>query len=152
MARRLQLEVFAAEHDLKIGTIADLIEYRNNNETTILREIQCTLPTRYGEFDLIGYCDTIDGQFHVALRKGEITDHTLVRVHLHDPMKDLLANIGSSAWPLDKAMARIAEEGGVLVILGREAAAETWRISSNYWRKISNTKACRVKRRVPRAP
>ncbi|MBY6018040.1 bifunctional 3,4-dihydroxy-2-butanone-4-phosphate synthase/GTP cyclohydrolase II [Ferrimonas balearica] len=125
MARRPELEVFAAEHGIKIGTIADLIEYRNHNETTITREVSCTLPTRHGEFELVGYRDTIDGQFHVALCKGPIGDNTLVRVHLHDPMKDLLGSLGDSAWPLDTAMSRIAEEGGVLVILGREHGAET---------------------------
>ncbi|GAA4892252.1 bifunctional 3,4-dihydroxy-2-butanone-4-phosphate synthase/GTP cyclohydrolase II [Ferrimonas pelagia] len=127
MARRPQLEAFAAEHDLKVGTIADLIEYRNHNETTIVRETQCTLPTRYGEFELTCYRDTIDNQLHVALVKGEVTDNCLVRVHLSDPTRDLLqATIsGTPAWPLDKAMARIAQEGGVLVLLGREQSSDT---------------------------
>ncbi len=127
MARRPQLEAFAAEHDLKVGTIADLIEYRNLNETTIVRETQCTLPTRHGEFELIGYRDTIDNQLHIALVKGEVTDNCLVRVHLSDPTRDLLqATInGASAWPLDRAMARIAAEGGVLVVLGREMDSES---------------------------
>ena len=54
MARRPELEVFAAKHNMKIGTIADLIEYRNLNETTIQQVAKCKLPTEYGEFDL-GY-------------------------------------------------------------------------------------------------
>ena len=53
MARRPQLEVFANEHGIKIGTIADLIEYRNLNETTIEKVAQCKLPTEYGEFNLV---------------------------------------------------------------------------------------------------
>ncbi|SHH80349.1 bifunctional 3,4-dihydroxy-2-butanone-4-phosphate synthase/GTP cyclohydrolase II [Ferrimonas marina] len=127
MARRPQLEEFAAKHNLKMGTIADLIEYRNHNETTIVRETQCTLPTRHGEFQLTAYRDTIDNQLHVALVKGEVSDNCLVRVHLTDPTRDLLQATlnGTPNWPLDKAMARIAEEGGVMVLLGRELSTES---------------------------
>ena len=55
-----------------MGTIADLIEYRNANETTIERISQCQLPTAYGEFELTVFKDTIDGQAHFALTKGDI--------------------------------------------------------------------------------
>lgn len=85
MARRPDLEVFAEKHGLKLGTIADLIEYRNHTETTIERVAQCKLPTEYGEFELVTYRDIIDKQIHFALRKGDITSApTLVRVHLQD--------------------------------------------------------------------
>lgn len=120
MARRPDLEVFAAQHGLKLGTIADLIEYRNNNETTIERVAECVLPTEFGEFDLITYRDTIDNQIHYALRKGNVTQDnpTLVRVHLQDTFKDILHS-GASQWTLPSAMQRIADQGGVMVILNR---------------------------------
>ena len=84
--------MFAKEHGLKIGTIADLIEYRNLNETTIEKVAQCKLPTEYGEFDLVTYKDTIDNQLHYALLKGEVSenDATLVRVHLQSTFNDVL--------------------------------------------------------------
>jgi len=121
MARRPDLEIFAKEHDIKIGTIADLIEYRNANETTIVKEAQCKLPTKYGDFDLITYRDTIDDELHYALIKGDIDKDvaTNVRVHLQNTFNDLLASerAQNRSWPLDKAMKRISEKGGVLVIL-----------------------------------
>ncbi|MCE2573683.1 bifunctional 3,4-dihydroxy-2-butanone-4-phosphate synthase/GTP cyclohydrolase II [Motilimonas eburnea] len=124
MARRADLEVFAEKHDLKLGTVADLIEYRNNNETTIERVAQCKLPTAYGEFDLITYQDTIDNQAHFALVKGEIKaeNPTLVRVHLQSVVGDVLLSDrqATQTWPIASAMAKIAEEGGVLVVLGNE--------------------------------
>ncbi|PSW02097.1 bifunctional 3,4-dihydroxy-2-butanone-4-phosphate synthase/GTP cyclohydrolase II [Photobacterium lipolyticum] len=126
MARRPQLEVFAEKHDLKLGTIADLIEYRNNNETTIERIAECRLPTEYGEFDMITYRDTIDNEIHYALRNGEVKDGqaTLVRVHLQDTFKDILHS-GASQWTLPAAMKRIAEDGGVLVVLSKQESHDT---------------------------
>ncbi|WP_341658757.1 bifunctional 3,4-dihydroxy-2-butanone-4-phosphate synthase/GTP cyclohydrolase II [Vibrio sp.] len=127
MARRPDLEVFAEQHDIKLGTIADLIEYRNNTETTIERVAQCQLPTEYGEFELVTYRDVIDNQVHYALCKGEITEHApLVRVHLQDTFTDLLRSDRNAerSWTLDKAMKRIGKEGGVLVILGNEESSD----------------------------
>ncbi|AZU49384.1 TPA: bifunctional 3,4-dihydroxy-2-butanone-4-phosphate synthase/GTP cyclohydrolase II [Aeromonas hydrophila] len=125
MARRPDLELFAELHGIKLGTIADLIEYRNQHETTVEKVAECKLPTEFGEFDLITFRDTIDNQVHFALKKGEVQAEqpTLVRVHLHDVLSDLLLTDRHSArsWPLPKSMARIADEGGVLVILGAEA-------------------------------
>jgi len=123
MARRPDLEIIAKKHDLKMGTIADLIEYRNANETTIERVSQCKLPTAFGEFDLTVFKDTIDGQAHFALTKGEINAEqpTLVRVHLENTFRDLLHSQRESVatWPIADAMQRISEEGGVLVLLGK---------------------------------
>ena len=124
MARRPDLEVFAKEHDIKLGTIADLIEYRNQHETTIEQVARCNLPTEYGDFELVTFRDTIDNQVHFALKKGEIKqdEPALVRVHIHDMLTDVLMTdrLSSRTWPLAKSMQRIASEGGVLVILGRE--------------------------------
>lgn len=124
MARRPDLEKFAAEHDLKIGTIADLIEYRSMKEQTVHRVAECKLPTAYGEFDLITYQDTVDGQVHFALVSGEVKgdEPTLVRVHLQDTFNDLLATERAAlrSWPLYRAMRRIGEEGGVFVLLSKQ--------------------------------
>lgn len=122
MARRPDLEIFAQKHGLKIGTIADLIEYRNTKETTVIREAKCKLPTRFGEFEMITYRDTIDNQINYALIKGEVKPNSLVRVHLQNTFNDLLycERDEKRSWPLEKAMARIADEGGVLVLLGHQ--------------------------------
>jgi len=123
MARRPDLEIIAKKHDLKMGTIADLIEYRNANETTIERVSQCKLPTAFGEFDLTIFKDTIDGQAHFALAKGKIDaeNPTMVRVHLENTFRDLLFSQRESVatWPIASALEKIAKEGGVLVLLGK---------------------------------
>ncbi|GAD89498.1 MULTISPECIES: bifunctional 3,4-dihydroxy-2-butanone-4-phosphate synthase/GTP cyclohydrolase II [Vibrio] len=127
MARRPDLEIFAEKHGVKLGTIADLIEYRNNTETTIERVAECKMPTEFGDFDMVTYRDTIDNQIHYALRKGEISEEAcLVRVHLQDTFTDLLNSNRNSdrSWSLDKAMKRIGDEGGVLVVLGNEETTE----------------------------
>ena len=126
MARRPDLEVFAEKHGLKIGTIADLIEYRNTKETTVVREAKCKLPTRFGEFDMITYRDTIDNQLHYVLVNGEVEANALVRVHLQNTFNDLLHSERDEkrSWPLEKAMARLAEESGVLVVLGHQQSNE----------------------------
>ncbi|MDE1221060.1 3,4-dihydroxy-2-butanone-4-phosphate synthase [Vibrio aestuarianus] len=127
MARRPDLEVFAQQHGVKLGTIADLIEYRNNTETTIERVAQCKLPTEYGEFELFTYRDIIDNQIHYALKKEvQAQQVPLVRVHLQDTFTDLLRSDRNAerSWTLDKAMQRIGSEGGVLVILGNEESTD----------------------------
>ncbi len=123
MARRPDLEIFGQKHGIKLGTIADLIEYRNYNETTIERLGECHFPTEYGDFSLVTYKNTIDNQIHYALTKGERTDEpTLVRVHLQDTFSDLLAAKQGikPSWSLTAAMVRIQAENGVLVILSKE--------------------------------
>ena len=108
MARRPDLEIIAEKHGIKMGTIADLIEYRNANETTIERISQCQLPTEFGDFDLTVFKDTIDGQAHFALTKGEIKaeEPTLVRVHLENTFRDLLFSQRESVakWPMAEAL------------------------------------------------
>ncbi len=128
MARRPDLEVFAKKHNLKIGTIADLIEYRNLHETTIEKVATCRLPTEFGEFELVTFRDTIDNQIHFALVKGDIhpENPVLVRVHLQNTFSDLLLaeRAVNRSFPLRCAMARIAEEGGILVLLGKHESTE----------------------------
>lgn len=121
MARRDDLEKFCQQHDIKLGTIADLIEYRNIQETTIEQVQRCQLPTKHGDFVLTAYRDTIAGQIHYALRHGNIDPQqpTLVRVHLHDPLHDLFGSTrdGQMSWPLDEALSQLGQEGGVLVLI-----------------------------------
>lgn len=122
MARRPELEEFAQTHNLKIGTIADLIHYRVLNEHTIVRESEADLETEHGTFRLLTYRDTIQRGIHLALVKGvpSASRPLLVRVHFEDILKDLLGAVKDTgdSWPIGKALARIAAEGeGVLVLL-----------------------------------
>ncbi len=121
MARRADLETFAETHQLNIGTIADLISYRLENEMTISHLSHCMMPTEYGDFKLYSYQDTVNSQVHLALVKGNVDpeQETLVRVHMADPLSDLLgANREPIHWSLPKVMKQLQEsEAGVLVVL-----------------------------------
>ncbi len=124
MARRPDLENFARRHDLKIGTIADLIRYRMATEKTIRRVAECELPSEFGPFRVLTYQDGIDKQVHFALVKGAIHPEqtVLVRVHVQHTLCDLLpVQLSECGWPLRDAFQRIAgEPAGVLVILTRQ--------------------------------
>jgi len=121
MARRPDLEKFAAEHNIKIGTIADLIEYRMLNEKTVERMASSRMPTEFGEFKLHAYRNVIDNQVHLALVKGDLEpgQPTLVRVHVENSLCDIFGSQRDDCgWPLRDALKRIAEEGhGVVIIL-----------------------------------
>lgn len=121
MARRDDLMVFAQEHGLKIGTIADLIQHRLNNESSIELCAETNMETEFGNFTLKAYRDQISDQIHYALVKGEFSqdDAIMVRVHLHDALADgLPVENQNFGWPLRDALRRIGEEGrGVAVIL-----------------------------------
>ena len=124
MARRPDLEKVAAEHNLKIGTIADLIHYRIANEKSVERVAECELPTEFGNFQLITYQDLVHEDLHLALVMGEINaeDPTLVRVHIQNSLGDLFgAQMRDTGWPLRDVMRRVAEHGqGVIVVLGQQ--------------------------------
>ncbi|MBT8449570.1 MAG: 3,4-dihydroxy-2-butanone-4-phosphate synthase [Gammaproteobacteria bacterium] len=122
MARRPDLEVFAKLHGLKIGTIADLIEYRNLNEATIEPVSVCSWPTRYGEFVLHTFRDTIDSEIHHALVMGDVGngEPVLTRVHVTNVFSDILygERMSNKSWTLDSAIERVAKEGrGVVLII-----------------------------------
>jgi len=121
MARRDDLMVFAAKHDLKIGTIADLIQHRLNNESSIELVAETPMETEFGDFFLKAYRDQISDQIHFALVKGTFApdDEVMVRVHLNDALADgLPVENQNFGWPLRDALRRIGEEGaGVAVIL-----------------------------------
>jgi 3,4-dihydroxy 2-butanone 4-phosphate synthase/GTP cyclohydrolase II len=127
MARRPDLEKFAREHKLKIGTIMDLIHYRIATEKTIERTHQYQLPTEYGDFTVYCYRDLYKegNQTHLALVKGSINaaEPVLARVLVTDTIRDLLgvANPRRPSWSLHQSMARIQQEGkGVVVVLANE--------------------------------
>jgi len=120
MARRPDLEIFAKEHGLKIGSIEDLIRYRIENEKSIERVAETPFPSKYGDFHLVAYQDQIENGLHMALVKGKIDPETAtpVRVHVENILCDSLGASHACGWPLQDAMARISEmESGVLVIL-----------------------------------
>jgi 3,4-dihydroxy 2-butanone 4-phosphate synthase/GTP cyclohydrolase II len=121
MARRPDLEKFAREHGIKLGTIADLIRYRLDNEHTIERVAETDVQTEFGEFHLVTYQDGLDNTVHLALVKGEIDPQhpTLVRVHMRNMLSDVVGvEHGNFTWPLRRALKRVADEGqGVVVLL-----------------------------------
>ncbi len=120
MARLPDLERFAAEHRLKIGTIADLIAFRSQNESLIERVGERAITTVAGEFACIVYRDR-SGGLHLALRRGEPQpgEETLVRVHEPFTALDLLdTGRGGHSWALMQALATIHQSGrGVVVLL-----------------------------------
>jgi 3,4-dihydroxy 2-butanone 4-phosphate synthase/GTP cyclohydrolase II len=122
MARRPDLEVFAAQHGLKIGTISDLIGHRLRTETTIRRVSEKRLSAAQGDFRLTAYEDTLDARLHFALVRGNPAQDPapLVRVHVQDTLCDLLGDyMDGCALPLQAAIARVAREpAGVVVVLG----------------------------------
>ncbi|MCU0758605.1 MAG: bifunctional 3,4-dihydroxy-2-butanone-4-phosphate synthase/GTP cyclohydrolase II [Steroidobacteraceae bacterium] len=128
MARRPDLEKFARQHGLRIGTIADLIRYRLRNERSVERIAEQRVSTEFGDFTLLAYQDHVHRDVHLALVRGSISAEgppPLVRVHLTDTLRDVLGigagTDGGRHWTLRAAMARVAAEGhGVIVIL-REA-------------------------------
>lgn len=130
MARRPDLEVFAEEHGIKMGTIADLIEYRTLNEKTVNKLSECHWPTPFGDFRLHTYEDSIDHGVHFALVKGDIQPDkaTMVRVHVANALTDLLQKQRGklSSWNLSRAIERIAKEGeGVIVIIDNQETKES---------------------------
>ena len=123
MARLPDLIEFTREHNLKIGTIADLIHYRSRNETLIERTLSKPVQSVHGEFTLHAYSDRTTGEVHLALTRGEITPEkeTLVRVHEPLSVVDFLDPTGGRhTFSLDVAQAALAKvDCGVIVLLHR---------------------------------
>jgi 3,4-dihydroxy 2-butanone 4-phosphate synthase/GTP cyclohydrolase II len=125
MARRPQLEEFAEKHGLRMGTIADLIEYRALHEQSVeLRDCK-TVNTEFGEFELHTFVDLVDDTIHYALSCGNITeeDETLVRVQTVNTLRDILGTRiegGEPGWSYRRAMEYIAAQGkGAVVLIGQ---------------------------------
>ncbi len=121
MARRPDLEKFAREHQLKIGTIADLIRYRLEKDRLIERIAERPVNTEFGPFRMFCFEDHVNRTVHLALVRGELSPDAvpLVRVHLPDTLRDLLAiRDDGLGLPLRAAMERIAQEAsGVIIVL-----------------------------------
>jgi 3,4-dihydroxy 2-butanone 4-phosphate synthase/GTP cyclohydrolase II len=130
MARRDDLEIFSKKHDLKIGTIADLINYRLVTEKTTQCISERQVNTHYGEFTLKTYLDHARDEKHFALVMGDVSggDAPLVRVHVNRSARDLLAiepRQGFQSWSTHTALEAIAKEGrGALVLLYYPESAE----------------------------
>src|SRR5512134_866750 len=121
MARLPDLVEFAAEHKLKIGTIADLIEYRSRNESLVRRELERDIDTPWGSFHLVSYRDLAVGSLHLALVAGQPDPRkdTLVRVHEPLSILDLLdAGPSTHSWGVGEALREIREaQAGVMVLM-----------------------------------
>src|SRR5687768_820693 len=128
MARRPELETFAREHGLKIGSIEELIRYRLETEHTVERVDARAIETAHGPFELVTYRDRVSRDLHFALVHGtpKRETPTLVRVHVKNPLSDVLAwqraDFGVSA---SDAMAAVAKAGeGVVVVLAEPTSAD----------------------------
>ena len=121
MARRPDLIEFAKHHDIKIGTIADLIRYRVSNEQSIERISEQEIDTEFGKFRLMTFEDHINRDVHFALVKGKITDESnpLIRVHVENSLRDSIGvNHQSLGWPMKSALKQLSkEEDSILVAL-----------------------------------
>ncbi|HXE47417.1 MAG TPA: bifunctional 3,4-dihydroxy-2-butanone-4-phosphate synthase/GTP cyclohydrolase II [Ramlibacter sp.] len=121
MARLPDLQLFAAQHGLKIGTIADLIEHRSRNESLVEKIGSRPLKTAHGEFVAHAWRDKPSHGLHLALIKGEWSPDEAIAVRVHEPMSMLDAleiNRSMHSWNLDASLQRIAREGkGVVVLL-----------------------------------
>ena len=128
MARRPQLEAFARQHGLRIGTIADLRRYRLATEKTIERAYAAPLQTEFGAFQLIAYRDLLRRSLHFALVRGEVAGDSpvLVRVHARNTLSDVLHLVREDlGLTLTAALRRIASEGrGVVVVLAGDDSAD----------------------------
>ena len=127
MARLPDLIEFAKEHQLKIGSIASLIQYRSQNESIVVREGKREFVTPWGKFQGIIYRDTPSSGVHIALVHGKPTEtqETLVRVHEPVTVLDFLdANVSNHSWPLAQALQQIAAApAGVAVLLNASGIA-----------------------------
>ena len=121
MARLPDLQTFATEHGLKIGTIAGLIEHRSRTESLVNAISSRSMQTAHGEFKAVAYQDSTSGAVHLALIKGQWDKDHAVLARVHEPLSVLDAlepDRIMHSWGLDAAMRRIAKEGaGVIVLL-----------------------------------
>ena len=124
MARLPDLLRFATEHGLRIGTIADLIEYRSQTETLIARTAEKQINTAWGQFKLLAYLDKTTQETHIALVKGtpDYARETVVRVHEPVSVLDILDNDSKQhSWSIPRALEYMQQaESGVLVMLCRK--------------------------------
>lgn len=124
MAREADLKEFARKHNLKIATVEQLVQYRKEHELFVECVAKAKMPTRYGEFEIYGYVNKLNGEHHVALVKGDIKDGepVLCRVHSECLTGDALGSARCDCGQqYDAAMKMIAKEGrGVLLYMRQE--------------------------------
>ena len=123
MSRLPELLKFAKKHQLKICSVADLIEYRRTREKLVEREEIVRMPTDYGDFDLHLYRSKVDGQHHLALVRGEIAGrkNVLVRVHSECLTGDVFGSRRCDCGPqLHQAMRQVAESGSGVILYMRQ--------------------------------
>ena len=145
MARRDDLEIFAKEQGLKIGTIADLIHYRIANEQTVEETNQYTLDTEFGTFTAHRFQEFGSSDTHLALVKGTPSEGvTTVRVHSFQPLRDLFgattAQNGKSNWSIQSALQLLGkEERGVFVWIGNDSPIDMGEALDNFVNNIAST-------------
>lgn len=130
MAKRPELEQFAEQHDIRMGTIADLIQYRTLYDKTIELVSTKTINTIHGEFQFRTYTDKVSDSIHYALIKGDVSEQEpcLVRVQTLNTLRDLFGTERPGfkrTWSLTDSMARVEREGkGVVVLVGQEQSQQ----------------------------
>lgn len=139
MARLPDLAVFAREHGLKIGTIADLIQYRNEHESVVQRVAEREVSTPWGRFTAVVYRDTAAGAPHLALVHGDIRadEETLVRVHEPASVLDVLDGDGGvHSWTVPRALESLrASRAGVMVLLNCADSADAFFAHAASWQE-----------------
>lgn len=122
MSRRDDLFEFAKKHGFKIITVADLISYRLKSERFVKREVEVFLPSKFGDFNIVGYTDTITGCEHVAMVKDDGSDKIpLIRVHSECLTGDVFHSLKCDCnWQLHQALKMISEYGKGAVIYIRD--------------------------------
>lgn len=128
MARRKDLEKFSKKHELKIGTIADLIHYRNINEKSIEKIDSTKIKNEYGDFLLVAYQDTIFHQIHLAMVKGKISanSETMVRVQTVNTLQDVMGiNEFGSRSSYSQSLEKIQNENkGIVLLLSQQESPQ----------------------------
>lgn len=124
MARVPDLIPYAEKHGLKMVTVADIIEYRRRTEKLVRRAVTVAMPTKYGQFEAVGYESVLDGSHHVAIVKGDVAgrEDVLVRVHSECLTGDTFGSVRCDCGEqLAEALRRIEQEGcGVVLYMRQE--------------------------------
>jgi len=151
MARLPDLQAFAKQHNLKIGTIEDLIQYRSQHESMVERTGSRVMQTPWGEFNVVAYRDKAFGAPHLALSHGTIESdqETLVRVHEPTTIVDMLAEDGAGhSWTVADALRKIkAAPSGIMVLLNCHSSAEQFFKQTESWGAAPSEKKVRDENR-----
>ena len=127
MARLPDLVAFAQLHNIKIGTISDLIAYRRRNDNLVQQRSEQMVTSEFGgDWQMRIFADTAGGAEHIVLVKGDVdtTDPVLVRMHASNPLEDVLGLVPGRSHQLHDAMEAIATEGRGVIVLLRDMSAK----------------------------